>query len=171
MRRGPLPILQKGEVSMGQNAGIQFALGKFRARASGSDFQGDGCLAGLLGRASCRLHSWLLSWRRAGWGVEAVDLITGPFHGAQQGSFRAGLGCTNTHIWAAGWSGQRNSPTAGWLLLTFCTKGALAVWGLPGTWGSGGYSLYSAPSGSSPLWLPPHGFHQDWNSASDSTSC
>lgn len=46
---------------------------------------------------------------------------------------------------------QRNSPTAGRLLLTFWTKGALAVWGLPGTWALEGTASPRPSTENSPL--------------------
>ena len=109
------------------------------AHASGPDSAGRRGALGRPGREGFLQAAFLVAVLEAGrpgcggW----LLLHKRPFMMLNKAASEPRLGCANTHIWAAGRSRAAELPTAGQLLLTFWTKGALALWGLPGNLGLG----------------------------------
>lgn len=110
-RMGPLCVLQKGTLDTGQKPGLQFAFGKLNLFVPVSRTpQQEGHLAGLLGRASCGLHSCSLSWRLKG-------AAQAPFQRTQQGPFRVWTRlCKHAHLGCCPEQGSGTPPQ-----LAFCS--------------------------------------------------
>lgn len=110
-RMGLLCVLQKGTLDTGQKPGLQFAFGKLNLFVPVSRTpQQEGHLAGLLGRASCGLHSCSLSWRLKG-------AAQAPFQRTQQGPFRVWARlCKHAHLGCCPEQGSGTPPQ-----LAFCS--------------------------------------------------
>lgn len=115
--------------------------------------QREGHLAGLLGRASCGLHSCSLSWR-----LKAA-FTSPPFRAPNKAPSEPGLGCTNTHIWAAVRSKAAELPHSWPSAPDLQDKGRLWPCGGPqelgALEGTAGNSFLLLPPGTLPLTALP----------------